>query len=936
MSLTPELVDRALTEVSKSRANYEYFFQKLSSPEWLAPLRKRGLFNDPPDPVEDAEGIRVPAWLPSQYLARVAASSPDEVADLILSIHTDNERVHVDFAEAATAMPGGQSARLAEREVRWLRKQSAIFFDLPTKLAGLVVHLAAEGQQDAAFTLARELLQPRAVASDEQRALGDERRAKFGSWAYETVLNETVPTLLSLDSERALSLLAGILTAMLEDDAGSDSGWENDRYRVWRPRLDTDESGTEGIDQVVLTALRDAAVQARSENLISTSGLLDVLLSNDARLFHRLACHALAAPPPPARQDLRRVLLNRDAFLDYEPSPEYRSLLSSNFNVLVPDDRQQLLEWIDAGPEDTERRERTDEELAVWRISRLTLIAEDLPNVWRTRYRQLVSKYGEHEFSTSFEIRSWVGPESPMTVEEMSALSDEDLFARLTTFTARDDWFGPSREGLARALSVLAEQDPLRICETATQLASLRPIYISWALHGLEQALRKGGHVDWLALTSLFEAVIDERDHDSSPAGPHDDEGRWRSVRKSIANLLELAFGSSNTGAPYTMRDRLWALLEVLTSDSEPGPEYESMYGGHNMDPTTLALNTVRGRAMQVVVSYAMWVKRHTEGEPSGTRPFLDTVPEVRRVLEEHLDPVGDPSAAVRSVYGHFFPWIVVIDEAWACRLVPLVFPMQDEGGSLRMAAWEAYLVWSRPYDSCFRVLRGEYRRAAREELASPRWRWMGPTDQPRAALANHLLAFYWRGLHDIDDEDGLLREFFSSASIEVKERALGAVGRAFGNAAAVDDVVVERLAALWLWRLTECSVVDAGDAQELRSFAWWLRCDCFSLTWRLDQLDALLALGCSPHPVEFAFAFLQKLANADPERATYTLDTLLRLQQQGWGIGGSREAVAETLRICLASTNRSAQSEALNIVHWLGSLGYSDFRSLLGKPSAS
>ena len=38
MPLTPEYDSNALsTEVSKGRANYDYFFQKLSSPEWIGP-----------------------------------------------------------------------------------------------------------------------------------------------------------------------------------------------------------------------------------------------------------------------------------------------------------------------------------------------------------------------------------------------------------------------------------------------------------------------------------------------------------------------------------------------------------------------------------------------------------------------------------------------------------------------------------------------------------------------------------------------------------------------------------------------------------------------------------------------------------------------------------------------------------------------------------
>ena len=39
--ITDELVDRALAVVAESGANYEYFFAKLTSPDWIVPLQKK-------------------------------------------------------------------------------------------------------------------------------------------------------------------------------------------------------------------------------------------------------------------------------------------------------------------------------------------------------------------------------------------------------------------------------------------------------------------------------------------------------------------------------------------------------------------------------------------------------------------------------------------------------------------------------------------------------------------------------------------------------------------------------------------------------------------------------------------------------------------------------------------------------------------------------
>jgi hypothetical protein len=52
--------------------------------------------------------------------------------------------------------------------------------------------------------------------------------------------------------------------------------------------------------------------------------------------------------------------------------------------------------------------------------------------------------------------------------------------------------------------------------------------------------------------------------------------------------------------------------------------------------------------------------------------------PEAKAVLEAHLDVERDPSLAIRSVYGEYFPWLYVYDPAWALGLVDRLFPLGD------------------------------------------------------------------------------------------------------------------------------------------------------------------------------------------------------------------------------------------------------------------
>ena len=171
-----------------------------------------------------------------------------------------------------------------------------------------------------------------------------------------------------------------------------------------------------------------------------------------------------------------------------------------------------------------------------------------------------------------------------------------------------------------------------------------------------------------------------------------------------------------------------------------------------------------------------------------------DEAPEVIRVLDAHLDPAVDDSPSARSVYGRYFPWLVVIDEDWAEHIVPRVLPRDPNQRELRDAAWESYLAWCAAYDSCFRILRDEYLIASRENESAPRWEWLGFRHTPRVGLGMHVVVFYLRGLIGVDEANGLLAAFFGASLPKTRSEVLAAIGRASGSSGELNNEVAQRL----------------------------------------------------------------------------------------------------------------------------------------------
>jgi hypothetical protein len=69
---TDQQVAKAIELMRKSGGNHEYFFEKLSSPEWIKPLAARGRFDHPPPTEHIGTAYRFPPWPEGQYLLRMA------------------------------------------------------------------------------------------------------------------------------------------------------------------------------------------------------------------------------------------------------------------------------------------------------------------------------------------------------------------------------------------------------------------------------------------------------------------------------------------------------------------------------------------------------------------------------------------------------------------------------------------------------------------------------------------------------------------------------------------------------------------------------------------------------------------------------------------------------------------------------------------------
>ena len=594
-------------------------------------------------------------------------------------------------------------------------------------------------------------------------------------------------------------------------------------------------------------------------------------------------------------------------------------------------------------PEEAILHEQVHHHGDIWRRDRLGAVRAALPPFLQERYEELAWRLGEAEHSDfAAYMTTWSGPTSPSTKDELSALSIDELISYLQRWRPDSSQWPPrvSTEGLARELTAAVTSDPRRFAERAEDFMAAGPSFSRAVLQGLEGALRGDKWFSWPSVVALCSLVAAQADDGTEPAVDHfDEDPSWRWAQQEAASLLAMGLEPRPGELPFSLSEQVLAALMRLVESPHPTPEHEERYGGDNMDPATLALNTTRGQALRGLVAYAAWHTRHpTEppgvaDSPKGATASPETpLSDVLGVLDRHLDPAFDSSPAVRSVYGQHFPVLLHVAPQWARSRAVRIFgsglPLDEQ----QKAAAETFLAFNRPSTSLLDALRLQYATWV-QGLATNTFDYQ-PFHSPQSIpeqLAAHLLLLYMWGRLEL--ETGLLADFFRLAPLEVRRKALANVGWQLSRTQQViPEDVLGRLQTLWETRRRAAIEAaqhdrDGGEgenpASELAAFGSWFRSRRFDAQWALNELLVVVdRIYTFEHLDVDVTEQLAQTARTDPDVALRIYDRLVRAARQGWYLSEVAREGYPILASALRSHRDELMDRATQLINELGSWG--------------
>lgn len=951
---TPEQIDEVMAHLGHVE-HYRYFFERLQDPAWIPAFKSKGVFKQPP-PIERAG---IPRWAASEYLVRVAdrAPNPSVVMDTLLEIATalaqqtqPNPFVIRDITNVSLKLPGDQAIRIVPRLKKWVHLVDGVFFVRP--LGQLVVHLAQQGKLAEALVLISPLLAIERPARDDSESLYKQFKPRIRLFDYREIVEKRLPPVLQAIGRPLFDNLCNILqkAAKLSRRSHASDEWD-DNSTFWHPIIgEQDEDERDDVRSVLVSASREAAEYLVRDGGEDLRALVDGLESRHWLIFRRLALHLLRVFPTAPRELIATRLTHEPLFRDRSLRTEYELLLRARFVDLNPEEKQVILGWIQVGPPDLDQRivrwtestgrhpapEEIQRYRRQWQWERLAPCRNGLPVEWQDRYATMAAEFGEPEPRPArIEARSVaLGERSPKSEEELAALTPEALREYLITWRPdRGEFLHSTPSGLSQVLTSLVTKDPERYTSAASQWEGLDPTYLHGIIRGFTQAIQKSQQFTWEPVLSLCSWVLQQpreipgRNVDRWEADPD-----WGGTRWWIVELLRIGFQHETLAIPISLRETAWRLLEILTNDSDPEPEDEEEdydWPGQSM---TRASNSVRGRAIEGIIFYPGWIRHQTAnaaGIDLSQAPQAQLPPEARAMLDLHLDPQGEPSLAIRSLYGRWIPWLLVFDRPWATAAVPRIFTEQDQ--RYWLVAWDGFISFNEAYEEIFEPLQPVYRHAV-AQLGTEANQEDDTRNLREERLAAHLMTFYWRGHYNLEETDSLLRRFFSVASDKIRGEAVEYIGRSLERTIQpIEPAILDRLQSLWMWRLEEGRRDRGGHQAELKAFGWWFHSGKYDARWALEQLQHVLRLAGGIEP---DYLVLEQLAE-QVVTVPHEVLTCIRLLIEGQHDLLEIVSWAKDLRSIFTHTQahqsvevRRASNNVIELLGRRGDLGYRDLLS--------
>ncbi len=879
----PMLEKERLQELLQINLDARRYFYHKADYRWLDWLWRNGFLNvlEEEDPSHD--GFRTPEL---GYLLRMAEKCPAQVVDIMqtipISTDTRSQEVAYSFLRMCRALPADQLARVIDkiRAEKWVELLDDVYSHSGFAYEEMLGTLADANDFESFLLLAEAVLAVR--PGEETGDVSPYRESPF--YLDDLPRTKLFEQLAAVDPEYAERAWALTTSKMAEIMAASD------QFLLLDVDFFTLEPGqSDGWREDVrelAAAAKALAVRLIGEQCAESGDVKRIYMDHlaplpDCRVMRRLRLFVLSLCPKAFREELKSALFQLfevERYREIASGAEYEKALQTGFSVLSEDEKQDFVQRTIQEFSDLPNGRRLKGSRI---LSMIPLYLDENPALKKQVKDAGFQLYPDYEPRPDVDLGAggeggWISPRGPIQKEELSRLTVFEIAGKLrqewtpeklNSQNNEADFYNPlNAQGMG---DLLKDDIPVRLSEYVDsaglffERGVLDQHYTYAYLMGIQEAIKNdragASEVEWDGVIELFTTMTNSDAGARFERGPREPSSlyasswlaNWDAVYSAMADVLRELLTELDGLAPVDFgrhRDRILELTGNLLSYPDPSPADEqietapSLVGSANetnysvIDPFTMAINSVRGRAYQAFVQFIF-----QDGRRFSEDDDIQISDDVKELYEKALQK--ENTRALLFLYGHYLPSFYFRDRDWIRNLLPRIFVQEPAQKHLYTAAWEGYLA-NRLYGAMFfdPEIQLLYHRALvlkNSDFPRQQKHFKGPDD----GLAQHF-ALAFMHYKEFGFEHQLFRAFWKNDNVKQHAHFVNFVGRSFisrDNAEEFFDFSEEvrgRVRELWDWLLKK------HVRQEVyMEFGFWINLDkgIFEPAWLAKRVRETL-----------------------------------------------------------------------------------------------
>ena len=692
---------------------------------------------------------------------------------------------------------------------------------------------------------------------------------RFGHWEYQEILNNGVRPLAEKEPYRVARTLIKATDSMIYLTMHRED-IDKDRAAVWCRRLNTADRNYEDSRATLVHTLTFACEKVYEKSSDFITALDEALRNQRWKVFKRLRQHLYALyPNEQTKPWIRDLILTHGGYARRQHHYEFQRMIRIacehfGLELLTEDERTQIFDAIRSGPSKTDFREwmgeRFTEELFKQRERRfhrmqfspfVTVLFGEYATYFQELKAEAEEQISDKTYSPVKSRVGWGSSRSPRSCEDLANLTDEELLTYINQWQEEryDNWLVEINiEALAKEFqsvfrdSIIPDTDRLRFWMENRERIE-RPIYVRAMVGAMQECVKAQNFDklnDWL---TFCEWVLLHPDQEHEDGYRRSDESRenpcWRNPRQAVGDFVEICF-ESDVDVPITTRDPLAKLLEMLCTQFDWRLDRNKPILLNQDDHLTEAINNTRSRALESLVDFGFWLRRH---DPKADISTITTILEKRFVSETDY-PLSLPEYAILGLhYGKIFS----LNQKWATAHKSDFFPQDKPRAWLE--AFKNFFCFNHPSKPIFEILRDDFN-VALEHLGCLREQEQPSGEEPVDILGQHLFIYYLWEVYPLTGEESLLERFYQKTNDDRLRWAnlFEHVSEMLQNSEKhLDHAVKERCIQFFDWRF------GVGEPTELRAFTYWLEAQCLDAGWRLENYSKILDICMSGNVERFS-----------------------------------------------------------------------------------